>query len=948
MAQLGFTPLQIYYSSVPNQQPTSSHLAYGELAINIADGKLFYKDIANTVKEFAGSGEGTVQTISFGTTGLTPSTPAVGAIVVGGVLNVANGGTGASTGPEACVNIGAASLLGAPFTGPVSAPLFYSGGTMLTSGGITFPDDTVQTTAAIEGAQGPQGVPGETGPIGPEGPQGAQGPRGPQGSPGASTVIVGAFGVSKTPDELPPSGFIPADWDSPGNPPAAFQVQVGQSLVYTLCPDGTPLKGHLFDYVAPGFEPNNWADCGDIVGPEGPEGIQGPAGPTGPVGPQGMQGIQGVRGPTGVPGPKGDTGDIGPEGPQGLTGPEGPQGPQGIKGDTGDIGPQGDMGPQGPQGVKGDPGPQGPQGIEGPQGPIGETGPMGPQGPTGSQGPQGPEGPQGLKGDTGPQGPQGIQGPEGPEGPAGQAAALVGEFGATKTPADLPANGFIPAGWDGPDNPPNDEQLVPGQALVYTLCPVGTPYYGHVFSYVGTGFDANGWVDAGNIVGPEGPVGPQGPQGATGPQGPQGPEGPMGSVTADSINQALGYTPVPPTGVGASGTWPISIAGTANQVSGKVTFANTGTGAAPGATFDGNPSITVSYNTIGAAAATGVNASGTWSINIAGTAATTSQTNFTNLQIGGQQVLSAGNFNSYAPKLDGTGATGIWAIDISGNAASASTLSGTVAVANGGTGANTAATARTNLGVPATTGAGASGTWPINITGNAATATSATSLAIVGMIAMFAANATLPTGWHVCDGTNGTIDLRDKFIVASGTKFAKGTTGGGFTITSAMMPSHTHTFSGTVASGGVDHTHSLAAGSVTISGNTGAMSANASHSHGVSDPGHNHNIEQNITNEFATSQQIAMTNATMSGNGWQGNIYPWLRSMAAGTGIGIAAADTNHTHSFSGSANLSGNTGNASAYNHTHTYSGTTGATGSGTEFVPSYYALVFAQYTGA
>lgn len=54
MAQTGFTPIKTYYSQVSGHTPTPSNLAYGELALNIVDGKLFYKDATNTVRSFTG------------------------------------------------------------------------------------------------------------------------------------------------------------------------------------------------------------------------------------------------------------------------------------------------------------------------------------------------------------------------------------------------------------------------------------------------------------------------------------------------------------------------------------------------------------------------------------------------------------------------------------------------------------------------------------------------------------------------------------------------------------------------------------------------------------------------------------------------------------------------------------------------------------------------------
>ena len=83
---------------------------------------------------------------------------------------------------------------------------------------------------------------------------------------------------------------------------------------------------------------------------------------------------------------------------------------------------------------------------------------------------------------------------------------------------------------------------------------------------------------------------------------------------------------------------------------------------------------------------------------------------------------------------------------------------GTLSVARGGTGATDATTARSNLVVPSTTGSGASGTWAISITGNAATATNSTQLGGVAASgyallsgATFTGNVNAPAYFYTSD-----------------------------------------------------------------------------------------------------------------------------------------------------------------------------------------------------
>jgi hypothetical protein len=75
-----------------------------------------------------------------------------------------------------------------------------------------------------------------------------------------------------------------------------------------------------------------------------------------------------------------------------------------------------------------------------------------------------------------------------------------------------------------------------------------------------------------------------------------------------------------------------------------------------------------------------------------------------------------------------------------------------------------------------------------------------------GVIAIWSGSqASIPSGWHICDGTSGTPDLRNKFIVGAGSNYAKGESGGtstvttsatitvaGHALTAAEIPLHSH------------------------------------------------------------------------------------------------------------------------------------------------------------
>jgi hypothetical protein len=66
---------------------------------------------------------------------------------------------------------------------------------------------------------------------------------------------------------------------------------------------------------------------------------------------------------------------------------------------------------------------------------------------------------------------------------------------------------------------------------------------------------------------------------------------------------------------------------------------------------------------------------------------------------------------------------------------------------------------------------------------------SAPAIPTGGIILWSGSTGSVPSGWYLCDGTNGTPDLRNSFIVGAGSTYAVNATGG---TADAIVVTHTH------------------------------------------------------------------------------------------------------------------------------------------------------------
>lgn len=140
-----------------------------------------------------------------------------------------------------------------------------------------------------------------------------------------------------------------------------------------------------------------------------------------------------------------------------------------------------------------------------------------------------------------------------------------------------------------------------------------------------------------------------------------------------------------------------------------------------------------------------------------------------------------------------------------------------------------------------------------------------------GMISLwYGAIGSVPSGWYLCDGTNGTPDLRDRFIVGAGSTYSVAATGGS---TDAIVVSHTHTATSTSTVTDPGHTHSLnisGGSSITGLGGSGASGWQGTNT-GVT------YVTTSGTNSNTTGVSVATstTNASTGVSGTNANLPPY-------------------------------------------------------------------------
>jgi len=119
-----------------------------------------------------------------------------------------------------------------------------------------------------------------------------------------------------------------------------------------------------------------------------------------------------------------------------------------------------------------------------------------------------------------------------------------------------------------------------------------------------------------------------------------------------------------------------------------------------------------------------------------------------------------------------------------------------------------------------------------------------------GVIVIWSGSAgAIPSGWNLCNGSNGTPDLRDRFVVGAGSTYAVGNTGG---TKDAIVVSHSHSISDS------GHSHDVRIPSRTVGNNATALysTSDGSTKSTVTSDSANTGISINSTGDSGTNANL--------------------------------------------------------------------------------------------
>jgi hypothetical protein len=139
--------------------------------------------------------------------------------------------------------------------------------------------------------------------------------------------------------------------------------------------------------------------------------------------------------------------------------------------------------------------------------------------------------------------------------------------------------------------------------------------------------------------------------------------------------------------------------------------------------------------------------------------------------------------------------------------------------------------------------------------------TTSPSIPTGGIIIWSGSTGSIPSGWLLCDGTNGTPDLRDRFIIGAGNTYAVNATGGS---ADAIVVTHTHTATSVVTDPGHTHTIPILSGT----GGEGANGNSLTRTNGTT-------TFDETSNSNTTGITVATTNANAGVSGTNANLPPY-------------------------------------------------------------------------